>query len=362
MPSLKVPFGLLGDKLVTPEEVEQGLKCGCICPGTDCGARLVANHPKSNNRVKYFSHYAGTGCSNGYETALHLAAKRVLIEQKKILVPAISAEAYLYDEETQSKGIASKTVASKLITLESVEQEVREYEGIVPDIVASANGKIIFIEICVTNPVDELKLERLKKLGYPVIQISLKPEKETPSIEDIAKLVINNQFNREWLVNPKLQQLETLVAKEAETKLEYAKQRVFKIREEKEKAREQYLLLPDKEKLAVELNLKKISLEDVKHLIGIKVTGDKSFGVSNQVWQASIYSRLVHRRQGHVFTNNDALVWLRSRFNIVDVFKDSSQIAVHYYLKLLQENGFISRIYAKTYEVNTDVSGSTLTY
>jgi len=356
MRSLKVPFGLFGDKLVTPEEVEQrGLECGCTCPG--CDARLVANHPKSSGRVKYFSHYAGTGCSNGYETALHLAAKRVLIEQKKILVPKISAEAHLFDRETQATGTASKTIISKEILFESVEQEVREYDGIVPDIVAKANGKTIFIEICVTNPVDEIKIAKLIKLGYPVIEISLKFENETPSIDDIAKLVIKNQFNRKWLVNPKIQQLETLVQNETERKLEVEKKRVITIREQKKKARERYLQLPDKEKLVVELNLKKISFEDVKHLIGIKVTGDASFGVSNQVWQASLYSRLVHGRRGNIFDNYDVLGWLKGRFNVVNVFKDSSEIAIHYYLKILQEHSLIKRVYAKTYTVKRDISG-----
>ncbi|MGB2833220.1 MAG: hypothetical protein WBC07_09735 [Methylotenera sp.] len=317
----------------------------------------MANHPESENRVKYFSHYAGTGCSNGYETALHLAAKRVLIEQKKLLVPKISAELDLFDAETKAKGSAKKIISSKEILLETVEQEVREFDGIVPDIVATAYGKIILIEISVTHPVDELKLEKLIKLGYPVIQIHLKPEKETPSIEDIAKLVIKNQFNREWLVNNKIQRLENLVKVEAERKLEIAKKRVFMKREQEIKARERYLLLSDSEKLKIELNLKMINFESVKSLIGIKITGDGSFQVSNQVWQASIYSRFIHDRQGKIFEKEDVLTWLKGRFKVASIFKDSPQIAIHYYLKLLQENKLIERIYQDAYTVSRDSTG-----
>ena len=49
------------------EQIESGLKCGCICPS--CGEPLAAK--KGAKRMHHFSHYSGHNCEYGYETSLH---------------------------------------------------------------------------------------------------------------------------------------------------------------------------------------------------------------------------------------------------------------------------------------------------
>ena len=175
---MEIPFGLQNNRLVTPSEVERGLACNCSCPG--CNVRLVANHPKSSKRVKYFSHYANKGCSTGYETALHLAAKRVLTENKWVLVPGLFSELTLSDKDTGTQVSVKKSIKGGEIILDLVEQEVREYLNIVPDIVAKVGGKTLFIEIAVTSPINDIKLEKLNKLNFPVLEIYLKPSTGLP--------------------------------------------------------------------------------------------------------------------------------------------------------------------------------------
>lgn len=357
MADLKIPFGLLDGILVSPSEVTNGLKCNCICPG--CKKPLVANHPKSEKRVNYFSHYAKNNCSNGYESGLHLAAKRVLIETKKILVPRIYADVDVYDKATQIHESASYSINSKMVTLESVAEEVREYEGIVPDIVAISNGKTIFIEIAVTHFVDDEKLAKLKRLQIPTIEISLGLASQVPTLEEIRELVINNAHNRKWLVNPKLDELKVRVKVEAERKLKVAINNQLAKQLKFQQAHEKYLNLSENDKLTYELKKLNKTYAEIKSIIKDNIKGNKSFGVSNNVWQISIYRRFIHKKQGNFVVKDDVIEWLNSRFKIKLVFKDSPQIAIYYYLRFLSELKILQyHKHSVYYWVISDITGS----
>jgi len=82
---MRNPYGQKDGELLTASEVERGLACNCVCPA--CGHRLQSHQGKQRN--PYFSHYRGSDCGAGYETALHLLAKDILLEEKKILLPEL---------------------------------------------------------------------------------------------------------------------------------------------------------------------------------------------------------------------------------------------------------------------------------
>jgi len=84
--TLKNPYGLLDGNVMTADVVERGLACRCMCP--DCGERLIANHG-TGIKQPYFSHESGAECEAAYETALHLLAKEVLAEERRILLPPL---------------------------------------------------------------------------------------------------------------------------------------------------------------------------------------------------------------------------------------------------------------------------------
>lgn len=336
--NLKVPFGIRDGALVTPTEVCSGLKCMCVCPG--CGDRLVANHTKASTRRDYFSHYAGSSCSTGYESALHLAAKRVLVESKKILVPGIEVSRHYHDRANDISTFAEKAVQAKTIALDHVEEEVRQFDGIIPDIVAQTQGKTLLIEIAVTHYVDEAKLEKLKRLPYAVLEISLEPSSSVPNLEEVRELVLNTSNNRKWLVNPKTEQLQLEAANEAKKRAEQIIQK-----------REWWKLLPEREKLAIELKRAGTSLAKLGNKVGHPVKGEKSFGVSNQLWQFFVYRKFIMEKAGDWFNAEDVFFTLEKRFTVTEVFKDSPKIAIYYYLKHLEELELVRRSYAKNYEV-----------
>lgn len=356
MSELKVPFGLKNGRLYAPNAVDNGLACGCTCP--ECGARLVANHPES--KVDYFSHYAAENCVGGYETALHLAAKQVLLDHKKILVPTIRASATLRDTDTQSEVTVRKVISEKLVVLDSVLQEVRAYAGVVPDIVAHAGEKLLFVEVAVTHFVEDEKLRRLEALGLPTLEIDLSSVGAMPSLQEVERLVIHTLENRKWLVNLKRQKLEAQALTEAQAQLDEKVAAVQEALAAQEAAYAQYLLLPAEEQVVVELQ--HVGADDtvVAPFIGHQVKGSSYFGVAPKVWQAAVYATFIHEKQRTEFRLSHVYSYVSKRFSVTEPFKDAPKAALYYYLEFLCEKGLLEHGWEDhLYDVIADASGAT---
>ena len=140
------------------EDVESGLKCGCICPS--CGEPLVAK--KGTKRMHHFSHYSGHNCEYGYETSLHLAAKEILSKANRIMLPAV------YIQFPNSPKAPELYCESKEIEIERVELE-RRFQDVIPDVVIYAGGKQLFLEVYVTHAIDDVKLKKLKESDISTI-------------------------------------------------------------------------------------------------------------------------------------------------------------------------------------------------
>ena len=80
---LKLVYGIRDGRLRYIDDVERGLKCGCVCPS--CEHPLVAR--RGPVKVPHFAHYQGGDCRKGIETALHLMAKEMLEDRKEIVLP-----------------------------------------------------------------------------------------------------------------------------------------------------------------------------------------------------------------------------------------------------------------------------------
>lgn len=140
------------------ENVESGLKCGCICPS--CGEPLVAR--KGAKRMHHFAHYFGHNCEYGYETSLHLAAKEILSKANRIMLPAV------YVQFPNSPKAPELYCESKEIEIERVELEKR-FQDVIPDVVIYAGGKQLFLEVYVTHAIDDVKLKKLKESDISTI-------------------------------------------------------------------------------------------------------------------------------------------------------------------------------------------------
>lgn len=183
---LNLVYAMKGDKLVHISKVESGLKCNCTCPS--CNASLVAR--KGGKVMHHFAHHNAELCSHGYETSLHLAAKEIITNAKKMWIPAV----YLhFDSGRKTELIKS---ASE-IEVEGVSLEKR-LDNIIPDIVVTAGGKKLIIEIYVTHAIDKLKLQKIKELDISTIEIDLSHWAGPITEKDLQQVVLGDSLEKQW--------------------------------------------------------------------------------------------------------------------------------------------------------------------
>ncbi len=152
-------YALRDGDLVHIDEVEKGVKCNCICPS--CHAPLVARQGKL--KIHHFAHRKAELCFTGCQTAVHMRAKDILAGLKQMRLPKYEFTYYdkIYHVSSMPVGIAS------------VELEKR-IDNIIPDIIVTTErGQKILVEIFVTHKVDEEKVQKIKALDIPTIEIGL---------------------------------------------------------------------------------------------------------------------------------------------------------------------------------------------
>lgn len=196
---LLIPYALRGNEIVSIEEVERGLKSGCICLG--CGAPLVAK--KGERQAHHFAHYRGHNCEHALETALHKRIKALFERSKSIALPAVhlhrQPQAYL---------------PAQLFRYTSVEEE--PYLGqLFPDLVLRAGSNQLLLEIAVTHSVPPLKEKKLRRLGLPALELDVLPVyqahfggKGAPALAAFEHSLVHGLEHKRWLFNRKQQNAE----------------------------------------------------------------------------------------------------------------------------------------------------------
>lgn len=335
----KIPFGLRDGRLFQPDEVLRGLACNCVCPG--CGSRLVAHH--GEKKVKHFVHYAAA-CVNGFESAIHKAAKQVLLESKQILVPAIQATEFLFDRGSNVDVKETQSIAERFIPIEAVEVE-KDFGSVVPDLVLYGLGKKLFIEIAYTHFVDEKKQSKLKALGIPTLEIDLSCLSEMPSLSELARLVVEESSNRSWIFNPKEILLAQRVGEVAKAKLteEIARKKAEK--EQYQRWVEQYIKMSDEEKLEVHLKQMDIKRNQLPDFLGVFIKFGNSFSTTTLVWQAAIFANFVYPAKHEQIGVGMICHWCYNFFRIKRTSMNpkihTEKIAIWHFLKHLEKLGFL---------------------
>jgi hypothetical protein len=182
------------------------LACECACPV--CGGALVAK--KGERKVHHFAHASGADCEAAYETALHKAAKELLLEHRRIALPAVEIR---FD---QRRPILLK--AASTYELDGVELETR-FGGTVPDVTASVGGKPLFIEIRVTHAVDEVKLAKIKAQDVSTVEVDLSNVDRNTSLDTLKSLLIEQSPTKTWLHNAYAQNRHTKLVAHAPPQL-----------------------------------------------------------------------------------------------------------------------------------------------
>lgn len=188
--NLKMVYALKDSEIVHISEVERGLECGCICPA--CGEKLIAR--KGRKMAHHFAHRSGSSCEYGYESSLHIAAKQILLEAKKFVIPPVWIK---FDYKPQICLSKAQEIPVTKVELE------KKFSDVIPDVVIYSGNKKIFVEIFVTHAIDEIKLEKLKKARASTIEIDLSQYDGEISTEALKSILFNDSPNKIWKYNDK---------------------------------------------------------------------------------------------------------------------------------------------------------------
>lgn len=164
----ELTYGLKNGQLISIHDAEQGLACGCVCPG--CGAELVAR--KGPQRAHHFAHHNSAECNYGPESALHFRAKNVFLTEPNLLLPLLM----ITDTE-------AKKSYPELNLMDAIEGEVAQLSQVEiekhlgsfkPDVTAIIQtGEQIDIEIHVSHKVDMEKHRKVQNADRLMVEIDL---------------------------------------------------------------------------------------------------------------------------------------------------------------------------------------------
>lgn len=237
----------LSNKLVNIEDVLNGKACNCYC--FECKQDMIAIN-NGTKIIAHFRHDNNSNCSLSYESYIHWLAKKIFKEMDelrlppldlKMLFPFISEKAKqmydYYDVPTKLRDEITlevcNTINSKFdkIKLEIVEIE-KDYSSnlgnIRADIVLkflNKNGeeKKLFIEPYLSNPIDNLKLKKLKEINISTVSINLnrfiniKGYSFTKTV--FENFLIKNITSKEWVYYNKNSILTKNIYSEIENKI-----------------------------------------------------------------------------------------------------------------------------------------------
>ena len=170
-------------QIVNVKQVQRGLACMCFC--FECGEPVVAR--KGDKNEHHFAHLSNKeSCTIHPESILHKFAKQVIMEERYLTLPSLPDDENSEDKTWQF---------DRLVEEQSI-------GSIRPDLVATIDGEMMFIEVAVTSFIDTDKADFIKLLGIKTIEIDLreiiKQDMELPS-EEARDYILGCVSNKHWI-------------------------------------------------------------------------------------------------------------------------------------------------------------------
>ena len=172
--STKNPYGLKENRLVYVDEVENGLKCGCVCPTCKCD--LIAK--QGDEREHHFAHrHDDKSCLHIRDTYFRRTIE-ILETNGYITLPKFG--------EIDAK----KATIKKVWT-----EKVMDSSSFLPDIVAETeDGMAIHIRFSRIKNSEQIKYNR------EIVCLELNAEKI--KLEDLENFLLYSEQNKIWVSNP----------------------------------------------------------------------------------------------------------------------------------------------------------------
>ncbi len=393
---IQVPFGLRDGRLFEPRQVDRGLKCNCICPG--CCAALVAKHALSGKVTPHFSHASETPCNGGLESVLHLAAKQLINDQRKLYLPELTATAVspgMGDDPLRRSECVREGELVELLQL-----RLEEKVGCIrPDLIANTGNHEILVEIAYTSFVTHEKLQIIRIQGTPAIEVDIS-DMTLLNFEELARRLFEPNPKTTWLFHPDLAARESALRKLLDADLAQARldwertqqrqplseQRREAARiaqqqarvdfenierdrrmksyaqaasEKRQKARQlhartaEFIKLSNDQKLVRVLEYLAVNKKSIEIFLPIPVRGASGIDAEPLVWQASVLSGLIVRAlKGPEASLSAEQVcnWLSIRFT-VNPRSTAINVAIWDYLCGLEKLQILHRMRRQEFKV-----------
>ncbi|MCY1358024.1 hypothetical protein D9M69_445410 [compost metagenome] len=193
---IKIPFGERGGVLFRALDVENGLACGCICPG--CRKPLNAAN-RGQKVVPHFRHAQAENCVRGYKDGVRRAAVALIADQRGLTLPAFSRQvsATTTSGHTLSRDI---TFQPTKVTGDAVERFV-DLGDVVAHAVLTASGRQLLVRIKVSSRAEHERYQRLASIAVSSVEIdlsglSLEQINDPPTFE---RAVLSDPNTRSWI-------------------------------------------------------------------------------------------------------------------------------------------------------------------
>ena len=325
--SKKLIYALKDDKLVFIDDVENGDKCGCVCPG--CKKPLTAKNNESNIIMHHFAHKSAAECSYGYQYSIHILAKEIIEEEKKVVLPGPGKIKGQYESYVLSYlGNDKEYLKSEIYNCSKVilEKKISDY---IPDIEIFFGNKPCLIEIAVTHFVDEEKREKIKEAGIPLVEYDLS-KLDRRITKGVLKSILLDplaQIDRYWIFNEKTDELYAraeIKKEEARIELEAERKKLEEQIKKKEEERKNKRIRaeekakkyssPEEYRKAV-INLrndedfyskiksfhfyKDLANNEYPFFIDIPIDGEMVFACDRRLWQSALFDKFVYNRKAN---------------------------------------------------------------
>lgn len=223
MTALLLPFAkrISNGELVSPDEVERGRACNCVCPG--CNSEVLAK--QGTEREWHFAHAKGEKCAEGYEVSIHELAKQLLRQHKELLLPSLKASVSARDAFGFLLEVREPVLQSRLVKLDECKTGVSR-GGVNVDAIGVRDGREILVEVTVFHRLMPDKRDRLIATKIPSFQIDLEQFKSMQASRDtLEKALFENENIRRWIYHPKLDQAIEVAQKKLDEQLQESKAR-----------------------------------------------------------------------------------------------------------------------------------------
>lgn len=185
----RLVYGFLDGQLVHVSQVSRGLGCRCTCP--HCHTDLIAR--QGAVRIAHFSHQGGQLCYWARETAIHLLAKEIISRHTALELP-----------EVRSRYHDRVLAGARRIEYNGVRVEKR-FHDIVPDIIVTADGADLIIEVFVTNKVRSAKAAKIRQQHTRAIEVDVRDLRHVLDRAEVTQQIIEETEHKFWLYAPEFE-------------------------------------------------------------------------------------------------------------------------------------------------------------